>query len=157
MSNFSKFTPTFSKRKAQIEEPEPSKSSLLCHVGDCDQIGTFSEHTGQDAKFVCWVHDRVRPEDNHKLNEGLHNYRWLLNLCNKITTMPAIDLEINDGKKQEEVNQFCAAKGVPEIARKRNSGDYPKTLKWEPQIHWVSRFRNFTIDVLMGRKEIVAP
>ena len=145
---------TFSGKAVNPEPQEPSKSRLLCHVGDCDQIGTFSESSGPDAKFVCWVHDRIKPEDNHRLNEGIHNYRWLLNLCNRITVLPKIDLEINESAKQIEINKFCEAKGIPQMARIKNAGDYPKTLEWEPQIQWVSRFRNFTIDVLMGRVEI---
>lgn len=146
---------TFSGKAVNPEPQQPSKSRLLCHVGDCDQIGTFSESSGPDAKFVCWVHDRIKPEDNHRLNEGIHNYRWLLNLCNRITVLPEIDLEINDGYKQEEINKFCEAKGVPELARKRNNGEFPKTLAWEPKIYWVIRFRNFTLNKLLGREDII--
>lgn len=154
MSNLTKHIPTFAKKKAQVEYAEPSKSRILCHVGDCQQIGTFSESAGPDAKFVCWVHDRVKPEDNSRLNECIHEYRWLLNLCNRITVIPKVDLENKGSAKQIEINKFCEAKGIPQMARKKNEGDYPKTLEWEPQTQWISRFRNFTIDVLMGKVDI---
>ncbi len=154
MSNLSKHIPSFSKKKAQIEYAEPSKSRSLCHVGDCQQIGTISESSGQDAKFVCWIHDRVKPEDNSRLNEGIHEYMWLLNLCNRITVIPMVDLENKKSAKQIEINTFCEAKGIPHMARKKNNGDFPKSLEWEPRTQWISRFRNFTVDVLMGRVEI---
>jgi hypothetical protein len=144
----------FTKRKETMEQPQ-QQSNHLCAIHGCDRIGTVSHFSGPDARFNCWLHDRCKPEQIGRVANGLHEFGWMRDFCDRIVTKSLIDLELPDaeGKTgQDQINAYAIAKGHPELARKRVEGDAKHP--WEGLSQWWARCRQYAFHQIAGEEWI---
>jgi hypothetical protein len=153
MEHFSKHTPSFGGRKAKVEPKDEQKSRLGCTAYGCTRIGAISNSSGEEAKFVCWIHNMVNdPLETQKFTAAIHQNEKLVDWVDKLTVTPWIDLEINDSAKQHEENRRLEANGLPELKRILHKTE-GKRDRWETQSLWIQRLRNYVWWVLDGRDE----
>jgi hypothetical protein len=147
MSNIDKYIKPFTGKKRQ-QEPEEEKHGLGCSAYGCTRIGSVSNSAGHDAKYVCWIHDLVKdPMDVQRITAAINENTGLINIIDRVTRISMVELE--HGGKQEEIDAYFRAKGLPELARRWKD---EAAGKREPKIYWVMRLRNYGWWVVNGCK-----
>jgi len=149
MKNVTSYAPSFSGRKAVVEKDQRNERGTGCTAYGCTRAGTVSNTAGEDAKFVCWAHDRVNDSNAVQgITAAIHSNASLMDFIDTVSVASWIDLE--HGGRQEQFDATLRAKG-PETAKlARRVGEDGKL---ENRSVWISRLRNYAWWVLNGRPE----
>jgi hypothetical protein len=150
MGNLSKFTPTFSGRKAVVEKEEESRG-LGCAAHGCPRIGTISASSGPKADFFCWLHDMAKqPMDIPRITAAINDNIGLINMIDMVGRIPLVELEGTSrvSGKQAEIDAYFRSVDYPESVRRWDD----EKKAWEPKVLWAMRLRSLGWWVINGKK-----
>ena len=117
------------------------EASTQCSAFGCKLPGTISTSpTG--GNWRCWAHDATEDFTQWQaLTQAINEHPALFTLAGRIACMSPYEVE----KKWPAVNEWLAARGMGELCRKANTGEWSDRITHEPRSAWAQRIRNYAL------------
>lgn len=123
---------TFTGKKQAQETAEESRGTG-CSSHGCPLAGTISRSTA-GGNWLCWAHDMT--EEAHlwgTLTRGIEDHRWLFAVADRVSVLSSVEIERSG--KQKEIDSYLTSRNRGDLARKKNTGEWPERVFMEPLPH----------------------